>query len=252
MNKVLVIGPRSRLDEFRQLHLQDAEISYLDQFYIDLDHEGISLEGIDKPNDEYYIDNLELTDFQIVFDLALDDNVENIYLYTGHDHLVVFGCAVKQTLAEMVFETTYDPGFNLYGMNAIPTFIDRSRLELSLYDDHSASDLDELMASLGLEYDLVDDRVGMVTPRIVCMIINEACFVLQEGTAGIAEVDQAMKLGTNYPYGPFEWADNIGIHNVFDILVALKEESGEEKYKMAPLLKRYYLKEENFMNYDLN
>ncbi len=248
MKKVLVIGPRPRLDEFRQLKLQDAEISYLDQFYIDLDQADIPFDDIEKPEDEYYIDNMELADYQIVFDLSLDDNVDNFDLYIEHDHLVVIGCAVKLTLAEMVFETTYDPGFKLYGMNAIPTFIDRSRLELSLYDDASAADLAELMAALGLEYDLVDDRVGMVTPRIVCMIINEACFVLQEGTAGIAEVDQAMKLGTNYPQGPFEWADNIGIHNVFDILVSLKEESGEEKYKMAPLLKRYRLKEKSFLN----
>jgi 3-hydroxybutyryl-CoA dehydrogenase len=88
----------------------------------------------------------------------------------------------------------------------------------------------------------------MVTPRIVCMIINEACFVLKEGTAGISEVDQAMKLGTNYPHGPFEWADKIGIHNVFDVLEALHADMNEEKYKMAPLLRQYYLRDQSFYN----
>lgn len=247
MKKVLVIGPRPRLDEFRQLKLENAEVSYLDQFYIDLEQSDIPFDDIEKPEDEYYIEQFELADFQVVFDLSFDDNLDNIDLYIEHDHLIVIGCAIKQTLAEMVYESTYDLGFTLYGMNAIPTFIDRSRLELSLYEEDSADDLAILMGELGLEYEVVDDRVGMVTPRIVCMIINEACFVLQEGTAGIAEVDQAMKLGTNYPQGPFEWADMIGIHNVYDILEALKRESGEEKYKMAPLLKKYRLKEKNFL-----
>ena len=247
MKKVLVIGPRPRLDEFRQLKLQNAEVSYLDQFYIDLEQYDIPFDDIEKPEDEYYIEQFDVADFQVVFDLSFDDNLDNIDLYIEHDHLIVIGCAIKQTLAEMVYESTYDLGFTLYGMNAIPTFIDRSRLELSLYEEDSADDLAKLMGELGLEYEVVDDRVGMVTPRIVCMIINEACFVLQEGTAGIAEVDQAMKLGTNYPQGPFEWADMIGIHNVYDIVAALKRESGEEKYKMAPLLKKYRLKEKNFL-----
>ena len=246
MKKVLVIGPRPRLDEFRKLELNNVEISYLDQFYVDLDQGDIPFDEIEKPLDEYFIDNFDIAGYDIVFDLSLDDNTDNFDLYIDHDDLVVFGCAVKQTLAEMVYETTYDLGFKLYGLNAIPSFINRELLEVSLYEEEDQASLDVVMNELGLAYQIVDDRVGMVTPRIICMIINEACFVLQEGTAGVKEVDQAMRLGTNYPNGPFTWADLIGIHNVYDILTALKRESGEEKYKMAPLLKKYRLKELRF------
>ncbi len=248
MKKVLVIGPRPRLDEFRKLELQNADVSYLDQFYMDLEQVDIPFDEIEKPVDEYYIEQFDLAEYHLVFDLSLDDNTDNFDLYVDHEHLMVIGCAVKQSLASMVYETTYDIVFKLFGMNAIPSFINRNRLELSLHNEENTPALVEMMSELGLAYEVVEDRVGMVTPRIICMIINEACFVLQEETAGIAEVDQAMRLGTNYPHGPFEWADKIGVHNVYDIVAAMKEDSGEEKYKMAPLLKRYRLKEKTFLN----
>lgn len=102
------------------------------------------------------------------------------------------------------------------------------------------------MKTLGMEYELVNDEIGMVTPRIVSMIINEACFVLGEGTAEVEAVDQAMKLGTNYPKGPFEWADAIGIENVFHLLESLHIATGDGKYKIAPRLRRHHERYEKF------
>jgi len=55
-----------------------------------------------------------------------------------------------------------------------------------------------------------------------------------------------MKLGTNYPYGPFEWADLIGIKEVYETLHALYEDTKDERYKICPLLKRYYLLKQPF------
>jgi 3-hydroxybutyryl-CoA dehydrogenase len=92
----------------------------------------------------------------------------------------------------------------------------------------------------------VEDRAGMATPRILCMIINEACYTLQEGTASIRDIDLGMKLGTNYPHGPFEWANAIGIANVYQVLEAMYEDTKEERYKICPLLKTKYLQGEAF------
>lgn len=247
MKKVLVIGPRPRLDEFKTLELKNAEVSYMDQFYVDLDQIDIPFNEIENPNDEYFMEKLEVAEYDIVFDLSLDDNNENFDLYFEQEDLIIIGCAVKKSLAQMVYDCPYDLTQKVFGMNAIPTFIGRDRFEMSVYNDEDAAFLTDLMSEIGMTCEIVADRVGMVTPRIVCMIVNEACFVLQEGTAGIAEVDQAMRLGTNYPQGPFAWADAMGIHNVFDILTALKEDTGEEKYKMAPLLKSYRLKDKRFI-----
>lgn len=77
----------------------------------------------------------------------------------------------------------------------------------------------------------------MVMPRILCMLINEAAFALMENIATPADIDTAMKLGTNYPFGPVEWADRIGIRTVVSILDAIYRETGEERYRTAPLLR---------------
>ena len=100
--------------------------------------------------------------------------------------------------------------------------------------------------SMGVQYLPVEDRVGMVKPRVIFMIINEACYTLQEGTASIEDIDTSMKLGTNYPYGPFEWCDKIGITAVFETLAALYEDTKDERYKICPLLKTKYLRNETF------
>jgi hypothetical protein len=60
--------------------------------------------------------------------------------------------------------------------------------------------------------------VGYVSTRVIAMIVNEAYFTLEEGVSTKAEIDVAMKLGTAYPYGPFEWANIIGEKNIFGLL----------------------------------
>ncbi|MEM9298321.1 MAG: 3-hydroxyacyl-CoA dehydrogenase family protein [Bacteroidota bacterium] len=97
------------------------------------------------------------------------------------------------------------------------------------------------MDVLGVDYLEVADRVGMVTPRVIAMIINEAFYTLQEGTATKEDIDLGMKLGTNYPYGPFEWMEKIGVQNVYELLESLFEDTKDQRYKISPLLKRDYL-----------
>ena len=65
----------------------------------------------------------------------------------------------------------------------------------------------DMSAHDGTRGRLVQDRTGMVMPRILCMLINEAAFALMENIASPSDIDTAMKLGTNYPFGPVEWAD---------------------------------------------
>ncbi|HLP19021.1 MAG TPA: 3-hydroxyacyl-CoA dehydrogenase family protein, partial [Chitinophagales bacterium] len=134
----------------------------------------------------------------------------------------------------------------LFGINALPGFISQSKWEVSLHRKFQTPDLEALMGKFGIEYLPVEDRVGLVKPRIIFMIINEACYTLQEGTATIEDIDTAMKLGTNYPFGPLEWCDKIGITSVFETLAALYEDTKDERYKICPLLKTKYLRNETF------
>jgi 3-hydroxybutyryl-CoA dehydrogenase len=64
----------------------------------------------------------------------------------------------------------------------------------------------------------VDDQPGFISARVIVMIINEAFLALGEGVSSKNDINTAMKLGTNYPYGPFEWAEKIGIKNIITLL----------------------------------
>ena len=115
----------------------------------------------------------------------------------------------------------------------------------------------KFIAGLGYETAVVADGPGLVRARTVCCLINEAASALLEGVATPADIDQAMKLGTNYPYGPLEWADYLGLDTVLGVMNGLFHEWGEDRYRPSPLLKRMVLagkygrkSGEGFFNYD--
>lgn len=92
----------------------------------------------------------------------------------------------------------------------------------------------------GLGYEPVEvaDGPGLVRARVVCCLINEAVSALMEGVASAEDIDKAMQLGTNYPYGPLAWADHLGLDMVLGVMTGLYEEWGEDRYRPAPLLRR--------------
>ncbi|MDX1686679.1 MAG: 3-hydroxyacyl-CoA dehydrogenase family protein [Candidatus Promineifilaceae bacterium] len=92
----------------------------------------------------------------------------------------------------------------------------------------------------GLDFEpvLVADGPGLVRARVVCCLINEAVSALMEGIASAEDIDRAMKLGTNYPYGPLEWADLIGLDTVLGVVDGLFREWGDDRYRPSPLLRR--------------
>jgi 3-hydroxybutyryl-CoA dehydrogenase len=131
-------------------------------------------------------------------------------------------------------------------MNLLTGFISRPHAEVSLLQEKDADTLDNLMTLLGLPYTRVEDRAGMVSPRIVCMIINEASFLLQEKGATPSGIDTAMLLGVNYPKGPLAWADEIGLPLVVKTLQAVHAETGDDRYRVCPLLLRMSQRGEKF------
>lgn len=80
----------------------------------------------------------------------------------------------------------------------------------------------------------VKDQPGLAAARIIAMIINEAYFAIGDAVSTTAEIDTAMKLGTNYPLGPFEWAEKIGVQNIFLLLQKLSLQ--DKRYLPAPAL----------------
>jgi 3-hydroxybutyryl-CoA dehydrogenase len=90
--------------------------------------------------------------------------------------------------------------------------------------------------ALGKEPVRVKDAPGLIFARILSLIINEAARSLDEGVAQAEEIDTAMRLGVNYPSGPLKWADRVGLDDVLAVLEGLQRETGDDRYRPAPLL----------------
>jgi 3-hydroxybutyryl-CoA dehydrogenase len=86
--------------------------------------------------------------------------------------------------------------------------------------------------------DLDPEAQAEVLERIVCQLVNEAAFALGRGIGNAEDIDTAMRLGFNYPRGPLAWGDAIGAEGVLSVLDRLRSETGEERYRAAPLLRR--------------
>jgi 3-hydroxybutyryl-CoA dehydrogenase len=106
-------------------------------------------------------------------------------------------------------------------------------------DDAARDRVGRLMASLGLRGEWIGDGAGLVLPRVMAMLANEAAFALGESTADEATIDLAMKLGANYPVGPLEWLRRAGPAKVLRVLEHLRTVFAEERYRVAPLLRRW-------------
>ncbi|MCY4523866.1 MAG: 3-hydroxyacyl-CoA dehydrogenase NAD-binding domain-containing protein [Halobacteriovoraceae bacterium] len=85
----------------------------------------------------------------------------------------------------------------------------------------------------------VEDGPGFAVNRILMPMVNEAAFTLYEGIANAKDIDTAMKLGANWPMGPLELADFIGLDTCLSIMEILYEGFGDSKYRPCPLLKKY-------------
>jgi 3-hydroxybutyryl-CoA dehydrogenase len=105
--------------------------------------------------------------------------------------------------------------------------------------DQAAEAAIRFLASAGYSTEIVEDRVGLVMPRILATLMNEAAYAFMEKVASAADIDTAMKTGTNYPYGLLEWADTIGLDTLLLILEALYHEYRQERYRPCVLLRQY-------------
>jgi 3-hydroxybutyryl-CoA dehydrogenase len=92
--------------------------------------------------------------------------------------------------------------------------------------------------AIGKETVVVKDSPGFVTNRLLPLVMNEGAKLLQEGLASMEDIDKICKLSFNWPMGPFELSDLVGIDVGVDLLEEVYKQTGWERYKPAPLLKR--------------
>lgn len=97
----------------------------------------------------------------------------------------------------------------------------------------------KIIESLGKQPVVLPETPGFVVNRLLFPMINEAVFLLSEGVSDAKTIDSCMRLGANHPMGPLELADLIGLDVCLSILETLVDETGDGKYRPAPLLKKY-------------
>ncbi len=122
-------------------------------------------------------------------------------------------------------------GQHVIRMNGWETFIARKSWEMA-GKNHEI--LEQLFSEMGIKPIWVADEPGFISARVLAMIINEAYFAKEEEVSTENEIDIAMKLGTNYPKGPFEWKDEIGIEPVYTLLQTLS--TTDKRYTPAASL----------------
>jgi 3-hydroxybutyryl-CoA dehydrogenase len=118
-------------------------------------------------------------------------------------------------------------------INAWNGFLSGDKIEASGSEESKAS-AEKVLSFFNKTIEWLPDEPGFVTARVVSMIINEAYFSLDEGVSTKKDIDTAMKLGTNYPYGPFEWAEKIGLQNITSLLNKLSVT--QPRYTPSPLM----------------
>jgi 3-hydroxybutyryl-CoA dehydrogenase len=176
----------------------------------------------------------EITEFALhpeadaFFDLAFEMNPERIELLNKLTSKPVFINSVSYTISET--------GYSFIRLNGWPTFLKRDLLEAASPDDLSKTKAEQVMAALNKKIEWVPDIAGFISARVVSMIVNEAWFALEEEVSTKKEIDTAMKLGTNYPNGPFEWGEKIGEKNIYELLTKLSKTNS--RYIPAALLKK--------------
>jgi len=125
---------------------------------------------------------------------------------------------------------------NMHRVNAWPGFLERTVWEVATKNEMMVK---QIFEKIGWAYIAAPDEPGLIAARVIAMIINEAYFAYQDGISSKEEIDVAMKLGTNYPYGPFEWAKKIGLHNIYYLLKALS--NNDTRYIPAKALEQEVL-----------
>jgi 3-hydroxybutyryl-CoA dehydrogenase len=141
----------------------------------------------------------------------------------GHD----VNLAVSESLFERYY---YHPRFR-------PSYLQRSMVEAGLLGRKSGRGFYDYGAE---EQEEITEPSEEVALRVISCIVNEAFLTLSEGVASAEDIDQAMKLGANYPRGPFEWVEEIGASSIVEKLDSLRMTHGEA-YIAAPALREAVL-----------
>jgi 3-hydroxybutyryl-CoA dehydrogenase len=169
---------------------------------------------------------LTIADADVYIDLLFEPDVER----TQHLKRLL----PKPVIVNSVSYTTKKIGADFIRINAWPGLLQRPVTEVALAPAIDEAIVKDIFDQLQWNYVVAPDIAGMITARVLATIINEAYYTLGDRVSTREEIDIAMKLGTSYPYGPFEWSAKIGLKRIYELLTQLSDV--DKRYTPAPLL----------------
>ena len=140
----------------------------------------------------------------------------------------------KPVIINSVTDTLKETNNDFIRINGWNTFLSSSLIEASCNNEGAKQKAEEVFSAFNKQIEWLPNEPGFITARVISMIINEAFLALGEGVSTKEEINIAMKLGTAYPYGPFEWGEKIGLQNIVALLTKLSET--QSRYKPSELM----------------
>jgi 3-hydroxybutyryl-CoA dehydrogenase len=170
-------------------------------------------------------EGLKYTDSRVIIDLSFECEPARIELLRRSGKTVVVN-SVVETLKEI------DPSFSR--INGWPGFLISPVIEIAGTEGNAKHEVMAAFSVLNKKLEWLPDEAGLISAKVISTIINEAYFALSEGVSSREDINVAMKLGTAYPFGPFEWATRIGLRRIAALL--LKLSNSNPRYQPSELL----------------
>ncbi|MCS7161752.1 MAG: 3-hydroxyacyl-CoA dehydrogenase family protein [Bacteroidia bacterium] len=168
--------------------------------------------------------------YEVIVDLEADERPSPAFQLLPGQALWVFQ-SVRKPLAAILPDQRWWP--RAVGVNLLPGFCEREVVEATALTT-AAWERFKAWEPHSLR---VPDQVGLVSARLLCLILNEALWLAAEGGVSLETLDTAVQLGLNYPYTISQWGQRIGWSHVRAIVEALQAEYGAGVYAVAPFLR---------------
>lgn len=170
--------------------------------------------------------SLEIIEAEAYFDLLFENDPERI--------AVLKRLLPKPVFINSVIDTLADIRQPFIRINGWPTMMIRETSELAIREEEQAVEIEKVFGGLKWKFQVVPDIIGMITPKMIAILVNEALFMLNAASSSKEEMLKIIKLASNDLFNPFEWSEKIGHAKITALLEALHKM--DSRYSITPFL----------------